>query len=75
MATVYVDVSEDEAIVATNNDATSCKRWLVFYIARACTIKVCFVRYATEKGYWKDEFIKYFHKAVERKSPEISRGK
>ena len=26
MATVYIDVSEDEAVIATNNDATSCKR-------------------------------------------------
>ncbi|XP_065898221.1 leucine carboxyl methyltransferase 1-like isoform X1 [Dysidea avara] len=49
-------ITEDEAIIATNNDATSCKR------------------YATEKGYWRDEFVKHFCKKAERKSPEISRG-
>jgi len=36
---------------------------------------IVFTRYATEKGYWRDEFVKYFCKKAERKSPEISRGK
>ena len=26
------------------------------------------------KGYWKDSFVKFFCKASEKKSPEISRG-
>ncbi|XP_050680608.1 leucine carboxyl methyltransferase 1 [Leptidea sinapis] len=47
---------EDEAIIATNTDATECKR--------------C----AVELGYWKDDYIKYFAKHVDRKAPEINRG-
>ncbi|XP_038207849.1 leucine carboxyl methyltransferase 1 [Zerene cesonia] len=47
---------EDEAIIATNTDATECKR--------------C----AVELGYWKDEYISYFAKHVDRKAPEINRG-
>ena len=32
-------------------------------------------RYAVEKGYWKDDYIKYFVRMMpERKAPEISRG-
>ena len=27
-----------------------------------------------ERGYWSDQFIKYFYRATERRSPEISRG-
>lgn len=48
--------AEDEAIIATNTDATECKR--------------C----AVELGYWKDEYIGYFAKHVDRKAPEINRG-
>ncbi|XP_026500048.1 leucine carboxyl methyltransferase 1 [Vanessa tameamea] len=48
--------AEDEAIIATNTDATECKR--------------C----AVELGYWKDEYISYFVKHVDRKAPEINRG-
>lgn len=48
--------AEDEAIIATNTDATECKR--------------C----AVELGYWKDEYISYFAKHVDRKAPEINRG-
>ncbi|XP_022119258.1 leucine carboxyl methyltransferase 1 [Pieris rapae] len=47
---------EDEAVIATNTDATECKR--------------C----AVELGYWKDEYITYFAKHVDRKAPEINRG-
>lgn len=47
---------EDEAIKATNNDATECKRG------------------AVELGYWKDDYICYFVKHVDRKAPEINRG-
>jgi [phosphatase 2A protein]-leucine-carboxy methyltransferase len=48
--------SDDLAVQATNDDATSCKR------------------YAVDRGYWTDEFIKYFYPSCERRSPEISRG-
>ncbi|XP_013149353.1 PREDICTED: leucine carboxyl methyltransferase 1, partial [Papilio polytes] len=48
--------AEDEAIIATNTDATECKR--------------C----AVELGYWKDDYIVYFAKHVDRKAPEINRG-
>ncbi|KAJ0182857.1 hypothetical protein K1T71_002226 [Dendrolimus kikuchii] len=48
--------AEDEAIIATNTDATECKR--------------C----AVELGYWKDDYITYFVKHVDRKAPEINRG-
>ncbi|CAH0724447.1 unnamed protein product, partial [Brenthis ino] len=48
--------AEDEAIIATNTDATECKR--------------C----AVDLGYWKDEYISYFAKHVDRKAPEINRG-
>ncbi|CAG9796813.1 unnamed protein product [Diatraea saccharalis] len=48
--------AEDEAIIATNTDATECKR--------------C----AVELGYWKDDYISYFVKHVDRKAPEINRG-
>ncbi|XP_041975132.1 leucine carboxyl methyltransferase 1 [Aricia agestis] len=48
--------AEDEATIATNTDATECKR--------------C----AVELGYWKDEYIAYFAKHVDRKAPEINRG-
>lgn len=33
-----------------------------------------FDRYATDVGYWSDEFIKYFCRSAEKKPPEISRG-
>ncbi|XP_026758456.2 leucine carboxyl methyltransferase 1 [Galleria mellonella] len=48
--------AEDEAIIATNTDATECKR--------------C----AVELGYWKDDYIPYFIRHVDRKAPEINRG-
>ncbi|CAI8031987.1 Leucine carboxyl methyltransferase 1 [Geodia barretti] len=48
--------SDDLAVQATNDDATSCKR------------------YAVDRGYWKDEFIRYLYRSSEKKSPEISRG-
>lgn len=48
--------AEDEAIIATNTDATECKR--------------C----AVELGYWKDDYISYFARHVDRKAPEINRG-
>ncbi|XP_045780721.1 leucine carboxyl methyltransferase 1 isoform X1 [Maniola jurtina] len=48
--------AEDEAIIATNTEATECKR--------------C----AVELGYWKDDYIGYFAKRVDRKAPEINRG-
>lgn len=48
--------AEDEAIIATNTDATECKR--------------C----AVELGYWKDDYIVYFAKHVDRKAPKINRG-
>ncbi|CAG4962579.1 unnamed protein product [Parnassius apollo] len=47
---------EDDAIIATNTDATECKRS------------------AVELGYWKDDYIVYFAKHVDRKAPEINRG-
>lgn len=31
-------------------------------------------RYAVKQGYWKDEYIGYFVKNVDRKAPEINRG-
>ncbi|XP_064381999.1 leucine carboxyl methyltransferase 1-like isoform X2 [Halichondria panicea] len=31
-------------------------------------------RYATQKGYWEDDFVKYFCRTSDRKSPEINRG-
>lgn len=31
-------------------------------------------RFAVDKGYWKDRYIRFFTKAPERKAPEISRG-
>lgn len=31
-------------------------------------------RYATTKGYWRDDFIHFFSPSVDRKAPEISRG-
>jgi [phosphatase 2A protein]-leucine-carboxy methyltransferase len=43
-------------VQATNDDATSCKR------------------YAVDKGYWDDPFVKLFCRSPDRKSPEISRG-
>lgn len=47
----------NEAVMSTNDDASSCKR------------------YASEKGYWKDNFIQHFVKTVpDRKTPEINRG-
>ncbi|XP_021204624.1 leucine carboxyl methyltransferase 1 [Bombyx mandarina] len=48
--------AEEEAIIATNTEATECKR--------------C----AVELGYWKDDYIGYFAKHVDRKAPEINRG-
>lgn len=48
--------AEDEGIIATNTDATECKR--------------C----AVELGYWKDDYITYFVRHVDRKAPEINRG-
>ena len=31
-------------------------------------------RFATEKGYWKDPYIKFLVRGPERKAPEINRG-
>jgi len=50
-------MSHEDGVIATNDDASNCKR------------------YAVEKGYWKDDYIKYFVRMMpERKAPEISRG-
>jgi len=72
--------SDDRAVQATNDDATSCKKWAFQPIAAAewhcfMLLSCCIVyRYGVMKGYWKDSFVKFFCKASEKKSPEISRG-
>lgn len=76
-------LSDDLAVQATNDDATSCKRYLDhpfiahkshnnMIIPHEHTPKPC--RFAVQKGYWKDDFIKYFCRSADRKSPEINRG-
>ena len=30
--------------------------------------------FAVQKGYWEDNYIKYFQRTPERKAPEINRG-
>ena len=38
-------------------------------------VSIPFYRYAVEKGYWRDDYIKYFVRMMpERKAPEINRG-
>ena len=32
-------------------------------------------RFAVQRGYWRDDFIQHFCRSVEKKSPEISRGR
>ena len=77
-----VALSDDLAVQATNDDATSCKRYVINWINStktfigvsdtSSTLKPC--RFAVQKGYWKDDFIKYFCRSADRKSPEINRG-
>ena len=71
--------SDDLAVQATNEDATSCKRFAIAAVSNiglhlyACGfIAPC--RYAVDRGYWSDDFIKYFYRSSERRSPEINRG-
>ena len=78
--------SDDLAVQATNDDATSCKRCV--HHLKACMqnakmikksvvlkrLQTLFGRYAVDRGYWSDEFIKHFYRSSERRSPEISRG-
>ena len=49
-------MQQDEAVKATNDDATTCKRA------------------AVERGYWRDPYIQYFIRNMEKKDPEINRG-
>ncbi len=38
------------------------------------TVSFIHSRHATQKGYWKDDFVKHFCRSSDRKSPEINRG-
>lgn len=71
--------SDDLAVQATNDDATACKRWGGEGEGLAGSNHVNADthtdRFAVQKGYWRDEFIQHFCRSVEKKSPEISRGR
>lgn len=81
---VWTEMSQDEAVISTNDDATACKRfvnsfWLCicvgvwkYYVHNGCH---CWCRFAVQQGYWKDDYVQCFVKLSERKAPEINRGK
>lgn len=65
----------DEAVIATNDDASECKRCesdeLILFLF---LVEHLSISGAVQLGYWKDDYISCFVKNSIRKAPEINRG-
>lgn len=66
----------DEAVIATNDDASECKRGKnsINFHSLLNTKSLLILVGAVQLGYWKDEYINHFVRNTNRKAPEINRG-